>query len=250
MPDHLLPTATSTYETIERSRTYIIYWQTDLRKHSKSKPITSHSQNHSQERLPSAPARAMLSSPRKSRRARFRRYHALGSDRISDSRRMSYLKDALPMSQMAREKTNIFRASSFVSRRFLWKKVRLKQNYASTVQSYDVGVWRDTTESVTSEVTETEYNEFQHTKHNGLGKLLECGRNHSNLPLMYWKQWIILYKPICQSMETIDPFSNRLKHSTSHPLAQSVTQSAKAQVQPLVIPKKICTHQKIGPPWI
>ena len=64
----------------------------------------SHSPNHSDEGLPSPPALVMLSSPRKSRRARFRRYHALGSDRISDSRRMSYLKDALPMSQMAGEK--------------------------------------------------------------------------------------------------------------------------------------------------
>jgi len=41
------------------------------------------------------------SSPRNIRLARLRRYHAFGRASISSSLRMSYLKDAEPMSQIA-----------------------------------------------------------------------------------------------------------------------------------------------------
>ena len=53
--------------------------------------------------IPSS-SRAQLSSPRKSLRARLRLYQARGKDKISDSRRMSYLNAAVPISQTARQK--------------------------------------------------------------------------------------------------------------------------------------------------
>lgn len=53
-----------------------------------------------QEGLPSSSIN-QLSSPRKSLRARLRLYQAFGKDKISDRRRMSYRKAAVPMSHTA-----------------------------------------------------------------------------------------------------------------------------------------------------
>lgn len=47
----------------------------------------------------------VLMSPRKRRRTIRRRYHAFGNARISVSRRMSYLNDAVPMSTIVENRT-------------------------------------------------------------------------------------------------------------------------------------------------
>ena len=50
---------------------------------------------------PESLLRTAVSSPRNMRRASLRRYQALGRQRISERRRMSYLKEAEPMSHTA-----------------------------------------------------------------------------------------------------------------------------------------------------